>query len=44
MGRVSADYYVQDGVVPAHEPSGSPRRIRALEQRSGLQIGKCFTR
>jgi glycolate oxidase len=42
MGRVSPNYYVQDGVVPRTRLPDVLRRIRALEQRSGLRIGNVF--
>jgi len=39
MGRVSPNYYVQDGVVPRTKLPDVLNRIRALETRSGLRIG-----
>ena len=42
MGRVSPNYYVQDGVVPRTRLSEVLGRIRALEARSGLRIGNVF--
>jgi glycolate oxidase len=42
MGRVSPNYYVQDGVVPRTRLPDVLRRIRALEARSGLRIGNVF--
>jgi len=42
MGRVSPDYYVQDGVVPRTQLPQVLRRIRDLEARSGLRIGNVF--
>src|SRR5437867_9474010 len=42
MGRVSPNYYVQDGVVPRTKLPEVLNRIRALEQRSGLRIGNVF--
>jgi glycolate oxidase len=42
MGRVSPNYYVQDGVIPRTTLPGVLRRIRDLEQRSGLRIGNVF--
>jgi len=42
MGRVSPNYYVQDGVVPRTKLPGVLRRIRDLEARSGLRIGNVF--
>jgi glycolate oxidase len=42
MGRVSPNYYVQDGVVPRTKLPEVLRRIRHLEARSGLRIGNVF--
>jgi glycolate oxidase len=42
MGRVSPNYYVQDGVVPRTKLPDVLRRIRELEARSGLRIGNVF--
>jgi glycolate oxidase len=42
MGRVSPNYYVQDGVVPRTKLPDVLARIRALEKRSGLAIGNVF--
>ena len=42
MGRVSPNYYVQDGVVPRTRLPEVLNRIRQLEQRSGLRIGNVF--
>jgi glycolate oxidase len=42
MGRVSPNYYVQDGVVPRTKLPEVLDRIRALEHRSGLRIGNVF--
>jgi glycolate oxidase len=42
MGRVSPNYYVQDGVIPRTRLSEVLGKIRALEQRSGLRIGNVF--
>jgi glycolate oxidase len=42
MGRVSPNYYVQDGVVPRSRLSEVLGRIRALERSSGLRIGNVF--
>jgi glycolate dehydrogenase FAD-linked subunit len=42
MGRVSPNYYVQDGVIPRTRLGEVLGRIRALEQRSGLRIGNVF--
>ena len=42
MGRVSPNYYVQDGVVPRTRLPEVLNRIRALERSSGLRIGNVF--
>jgi glycolate oxidase len=42
MGRVSPNYYVQDGVVPRTKLPEVLNRIRQLEARSGLRIGNVF--
>ena len=42
MGRVSPNYYVQDGVIPRTKLGEVLGRIRKLEQRSGLRIGNVF--
>jgi glycolate oxidase len=42
MGRISPNYYVQDGVVPRTKLPEVLERIRALERRSGLRIGNVF--
>jgi glycolate oxidase len=42
MGRVSPNYYVQDGVVPRSRLSEVMHRIRALEASSGLRIANVF--
>jgi glycolate oxidase len=42
MGRVSPNYYVQDGVVPRTRLPEVLNRIRALEEQSGLRIGNVF--
>ncbi len=42
MGRVSPNYYVQDGVVPRTRLPEVLRRIRELEARSQLRIGNVF--
>ena len=42
MGRVSPSYYVQDGVIPRSRLPEVLRRIRQLEQDSGLTIGNVF--
>ncbi len=42
MGRVSPNYYVQDGVIPRTKLPEVLRKIRALEERSGLRIGNVF--
>jgi len=42
MGRISPNYYVQDGVIPRTKLPDVLRRIRDLEIRSGLRIGNVF--
>jgi glycolate oxidase len=42
MGRVSPNYYVQDGVVPRTRLPEVLHRIRDLERSSGLRIGNVF--
>lgn len=42
MGRVTPNYYVQDGVIPRSTLPEVLRRIRKLEQDSGLTIGNVF--
>ncbi|MBV8561829.1 MAG: FAD-binding protein, partial [Actinobacteria bacterium] len=42
MGRVSPDYYVQDGVVPRTKLPEVLRRIDALSQEAGLRVGNVF--
>ncbi len=42
MGRVSPNYYVQDGVVPRTRLPEVLTRIRQLEARTGLRIGNVF--
>jgi glycolate oxidase len=42
MGRISADYYVQDGVVPRTKLPEVLRRIEALSQDAGLRVGNVF--
>ena len=42
MGRVSPNYYVQDGVIPRTKLPEVLRRIRELEVRSGLRIGNVY--
>ena len=42
MGRVSPNYYVQDGVVPRTKLPEVLERIRELGERSGLRIGNVF--
>jgi glycolate oxidase len=42
MGRVSPNYYVQDGVVPRTRLPEVLNRIRKLAERSGLRIGNVF--
>jgi glycolate oxidase len=42
MGRVSPNYYVQDGVVPRTKLPEVLHRIRQLAATSGLRIGNVF--
>jgi glycolate oxidase len=42
MGRVSPNYYVQDGVVPRTKLPDVLARIRQLETRCGLRIANVF--
>jgi glycolate oxidase len=42
MGRVSHDYYVQDGVVPRTRLPEVLERISELELRYGLRVGNVF--
>ena len=42
MGRVTPNYYVQDGVVPRTNLPDVLDRIRQLEARCGLRIGNVF--
>ncbi len=42
MGRVSADYYVQDGVVPRTRLPEVLDRIAGLEREYGLRVGNVF--
>lgn len=42
MGRISPNYYVQDGVVPRMRLPEVLARIKQLERRSGLAIGNVF--
>jgi glycolate oxidase len=42
MGRISPDYYVQDGVVPRTRLPETLRRIRDLSRTHGLEVGNVF--
>lgn len=42
MGRISPDYYVQDGVVPRTKLPEVLRRIGELEREAGLRVGNVF--
>src|SRR4029079_9132858 len=42
MGRVSPDYYVQDGVVPRTRLPEVLRRIGELSEEHGLRVGNVF--
>jgi len=42
MGRISPDYYVQDGVVPRTKLPAVLRRIDELSAADGLRVGNVF--
>ena len=42
VGRISPDYYVQDGVVPRTRLPEVLERIEALSNQYGLQVGNVF--
>ena len=42
MGRISPDYYVQDGVVPRTRLAEVLARIEALADEAGLRVGNVF--
>jgi glycolate oxidase len=42
MGRISPNYYVQDGVVPRTKLPEVLGRVRQLAEREGLRIGNVF--
>ncbi len=42
MGRISPDYYVQDGVVPRTKLPHVLRRIEELSRERGLRVGNVF--
>jgi glycolate oxidase len=42
MGRISPDYYVQDGVVPRTKLPSVLRAIEQLSQQHGLRVGNVF--
>jgi glycolate dehydrogenase FAD-linked subunit len=42
MGRISPDYYVQDGVVPRTKLPAVLRRIEELSAAGGLRVGNVF--
>ncbi|MFN2629596.1 MAG: FAD-linked oxidase C-terminal domain-containing protein [Gaiellaceae bacterium] len=42
MGRISPNYYVQDGVVPRTKLPELLRRIDALSREHGLRVGNVF--
>jgi glycolate oxidase len=42
MGRVSADYYVQDGVIPRSKLAEVLGRIGELSREYGLSVGNVF--
>ena len=43
MGRVSPDYYVQDGVIPRTRLPEVLRRIARARRRAGLRVATCST-
>jgi glycolate oxidase len=42
MGRISRDYYVQDGVIPRTALPGVLRQIAALGEQYGLRVANVF--
>ena len=42
VGRISRDYYVQDGVVPRTRLPSVLRQIQELSERYGLRVGNVF--
>jgi glycolate oxidase len=42
MGRISPDYYVQDGVVPRTKLPAVLRRVEELSREAGLRVGNVF--
>ena len=42
VGRISPDYYVQDGVVPRTRLPSVLRQIQELSERYGLRVGNVF--
>jgi glycolate oxidase len=42
MGRISRDYYVQDGVIPRTSLPGVLREIAALGEQYGLRVANVF--
>jgi glycolate oxidase len=42
MGRISRDYYVQDGVIPRTALPGVLRQIQALGEQYGLRVANVF--
>ena len=42
MGRMSRDYYVQDGVIPRTALPGVLREIKALSEKHGLRVANVF--
>jgi glycolate oxidase len=42
MGRISPDYYVQDGVVPRTKLPSVLRAIEGLSKEHGLRVGNVF--
>ena len=42
MGRVSSDYYVQDGVIPRSKLAEVLGKIGELSRKYGLNVGNVF--
>jgi len=42
MGRISPNYYVQDGVIPRKEIAAVLREISELASASGLRVANVF--
>jgi ferredoxin len=42
MGRISPDYFVQDGVIPRTKLGGTLTRIREMSEAAGLRVANVF--